>query len=80
MLLGRYIKTADVDNATNVCVINENAANELVGYRDCLGEQLSINGIKFTVVGVLEDNDDSLTAVFGSSSLAVYIRIRRSCA
>ena len=73
MLLGRYIKGADVENASSICVINENAAQELIGYSDCIGEEISINGIKFKVVGVLEDNDDSLTAVFSSNSLAVYI-------
>ena len=73
MLLGRYIKSADVENASSSCVINENAAQELIGYSDCIGEEISINGIKFKVVGVLEDNDDSLTAVFSSNSLAVYI-------
>ena len=73
MLLGRYIKSADVENASNICVINENAAQELIGFSDCIGEEISINGIKFKVVGVLEDNDDSLTAVFSSNSLAVYI-------
>ena len=73
MLLGRYIKSADVENASSICVINENAAQELIGYSDCIGEEISLNGVKFKVVGVLEDNDDSLTAVFSSSSLAVYI-------
>ena len=73
MLLGRYIKSADVENASNICVINENAAQELIGYSDCIGEEISLNGVKFKVVGVLEDNDDSLTAVFSSGSLAVYI-------
>ena len=73
MLLGRYIQRADVENASNICVINEKAAQELIGYSDCIGEEISINGIKFKVVGVLEDNDDSLTAVFSSNSLAVYI-------
>ena len=73
MLLGRYIKSADVENASSICVINEKAAQELIGYSDCIGEEISINGIKFKVVGVLEDNDDSLTAVFSSNSLAVYI-------
>ena len=73
MLLGRYIKSADVENASSICVINENAAQELIGYSDCIGEEISINGIKFKAVGVLEDNDDSLTAVFSSNSLAVYI-------
>ena len=73
MLLGRYIKSADVENASSICVINENAAQELIGYSDCIGEEISLNGTKFKVVGVLEDNDDSLTAVFSSNSLAVYI-------
>ena len=73
MLLGRYIKSADVENASNICVINENAAQELIGYSDCIGEEISLNGTKFKVVGVLKDNDDSLTAVFSSNSLAVYI-------
>ncbi len=73
ILLGRFIKTSDVDNHTQVCVINENAAEELVGYTDCLGEQISLNGTKYTVVGVLEDNESSLTAVFSSDSLVAYI-------
>ena len=73
MLLGRYIKSADVENTSNICVINENATQELIGYSDCIGEEISLNGVKFKVVGVLEDNDDSLTAVFSSNSLAVYI-------
>ncbi|MDO4842913.1 MAG: ABC transporter permease, partial [Phoenicibacter congonensis] len=73
MLLGRYIKSADVENGSNICAINENGARELVGYTDCIGESISLNGIRFTIVGILEDDDDSLTAVFGSSSLAVYI-------
>ena len=73
VLLGRFIKTSDVDNHTQVCVINENAAEELAGYTDCLGEQISLNGTKYTVVGVLEDNESSLTAVFSSDSLVAYI-------
>lgn len=73
VLLGRYIKSCDVDNHSNICVINETAATELIGYTDCLGELISLNGVKFTVVGVLEDNDDSLTAVFGSGTLTVHI-------
>ncbi len=73
VLLGRFIKTSDVDNHTQVCVINENAAEELVGYTDCLCEQISLNGTKYTVVGVLEDNESSLTAVFSSDSLVAYV-------
>ncbi len=73
LLLGRFIKTADVNSHTYVCVINETTATELVGYTDCLGAELSINGTKYTVVGVLEDSDSSLTSMFGSGSMVAYI-------
>ena len=73
LLLGRFIKSSDVDNHTYVCVINETTAEELIGYTDCLGEEISLNGMKFTVVGLLEDDDQSLTAAFGSGSLVAYI-------
>ena len=73
LLLGRFLKTADVDNHTNVCVISRTTAAELVGYTDCLGEQLSLEGTKYTIVGVLEDDDGSLTSVFGNGSLTAYI-------
>ncbi len=73
MLLGRFLKTADVTSHTNVCVINEYAATELIGYTDCLGTEISLNGTKYTVVGVLEDDDDSLTSMVSSGSMVAYI-------
>ncbi len=73
LLLGRFLKTADVNSHTNVCVINETTATDLVGYTDCLGAEISLNGTKYTVVGVLEDDDSSLTSLFGSGSLVAYI-------
>ena len=73
LLLGRFLKTTDVDNHSYICVINEAAATNIIGYLDCIGEEISINGTKFTVVGVLEDDEDSLTAVFGSDSIVAYI-------
>ncbi len=73
MLLGRFLKTADVTSHTNVCVINEYAATELIGYTDCLGAEISLNGTKYTVVGVLQDDDDSLTSMFSSGSMVAYI-------
>ena len=73
LLLGRFLKASDVDNHTDVCVINEAAAEKLVGYTDCLDVEISLSGRKFRVVGVLEDDEDSLTAVFGADSLVAYI-------
>ena len=73
LLLGRFIKETDVDNHTYVTVINEGLASELVGYSDCIGEEITINGTKFTVVGVIKDDDNSLTRQFSRDSLVAYI-------
>ncbi|MCC8129807.1 MAG: ABC transporter permease [Clostridiales bacterium] len=73
LLLGRFVKSSDVDNHTNICIINEAMATDIIGYTDCLGVEISLDGMKFTVVGVLEDDDDSLTSVFTSDSMVAYI-------
>ena len=73
LLLGRFIKSTDVENHSYVCVINETTATELIGYLDCVGKEISLNGMKFMVIGVLEDNDSSLTAAFSSGSMVAYI-------
>lgn len=71
--MGRWLKKTDVENHSYVCVINESAAEELIGYVDCVGQSISINSVKFAVVGVLADNDDSLTSVFSSGSMVAYL-------
>ena len=73
LLVGRFLKQADEENVSFVCVINETAATELVGYADCLGEDIRLNGQRFKVVGVLKDDDNSLTSAFRSGSLVAYI-------
>ena len=50
-----------MDSSTRVCVLNYNAAADFVGYVDCVGEEISFNGSKYTIVGVLTE-DESLTA------------------
>ena len=73
LAMGRFIKTSDVENHTYVCVINETAATELIGYVDCVDQAISLNGVEYTIVGVLSDNEDSLTSMMSSGSLAVYL-------
>ena len=72
LALGRFLKTSDVQNHTYVCVINETAATELIGYTDCVDQAISLNGVEYTIVGVLSDNEDSLTSMM-SGDLAVYL-------
>jgi len=73
LAMGRWLKTSDVENHTYVCVINETAATELIGYVDCVGQAISLDGVAYTIVGVLSDNEDSLTGMMTSGSLAVYL-------
>ena len=71
--MGRWLKAADVENHSYVCVINEAAAEKLIGYVDCVGQAISLNSVKYTIVGVLADDEDSLTAVFTAGSMVAYI-------
>ena len=73
LAMGRFLKTSDVTNHTYVCVINETAATELIGYVDCVDQAISLDGVTYTIVGVLSDNEDSLTSLMSSGSLAVYL-------
>ena len=73
LAMGRFLKTSDIENHTYVCVINETAATELIGYVDCVDQAIGLNGVEYTIVGVLSDNEDSLTSMMTSGSLAVYL-------
>lgn len=71
--MGRWLKQTDIDNSSYVCVINEAAATEMIGYEDCVGQTLSLNGVEYTVVGILKDDEDSLTSLLSFGSMAAYI-------
>ena len=73
LAMGRWLKNTDIKNSSYVCVLNETAAEELVGYVDCVGEAVSINSVKYTIAGVLKDDEDSLTAIFSSGTMVAYI-------
>lgn len=68
--LGRFLKQTDVDNNTRVCVLNYSAATELIGYEDCVGEEVSFDGMKYTVVGVLSDSESIMTSLTADSFTA----------
>ncbi len=73
LLFGRFLKSTDLENSTYVCVLSKGAAEALIGYADCLGHEISLDGIRFTVVGVLAEDEDSLTAAFSSGSAVAYV-------
>lgn len=73
LAMGRFLKTSDIENHTYVCVINETAATELIGYVDCVDQAISLDGVEYTIVGVLSDDEDSLTGMMTSGSVVVYL-------
>ena len=73
LAMGRWVKTSDVENHTYTCVINETAATELIGYVDCVNQAIRLNGVEYTIVGVLDNDEDSLTGIMTSGSLMVYL-------
>ena len=68
---GRFLKNTDVDNASRVCVLSKKAAEKIVGYTDCVGEDFSVDGMRYTVVGVL---GEKTSLVYSSGRMpAVYV-------
>ncbi|MEQ8155432.1 MAG: ABC transporter permease, partial [Clostridiaceae bacterium] len=51
---GRFITQRDVDNRYNVLVIGTETATNVFGYTNVVGNTMYVNGIEFTVVGVLK--------------------------
>ena len=72
LALGRFLNRADVENNTRVCIINNRAAVNLIGYVDCVGQELSFNGMKFTVVGVLSESEN-MVSTMSSGRMSAYI-------
>ncbi|MDP4118805.1 MAG: ABC transporter permease [Bacillota bacterium] len=67
---GRFLTYLDIVNKNRVCVIGTYQEKELFDGQDALGESISVNGKKFTVVGVLKEKAKSEES---SSDDVVYI-------
>lgn len=68
---GRFLKTTDIDNRTYVAVLSNDAATELFGQTDVVGQNFTLAGRSFTVVGVLADDTSLLSGMM--SQLTVYV-------
>jgi putative ABC transport system permease protein len=65
LLMGRTLAQTDCDNNSMVCVITEKMAKDKIGYFDCVGETFTIGDYDYTIVGVLDDNFNTLEAIVG---------------
>lgn len=59
---GRFLKKTDIENHTNVVVINAGLAIQVMGRMNVEGESISLNGVDYQIIGVLKaDENDSTT-------------------
>jgi ABC-type transport system, involved in lipoprotein release, permease component len=59
--MGRFINQRDLDNRYNVLVIGTETAENIFGYTNVVGSTMYVNGIEFTIVGVLKSEGTSTT-------------------
>ena len=67
---GRFLMKPDEDNHSNVIVINADMATEVMGRTNVVGETLRLNGRKFTIIGVLEKNENDFSSMMMGSYIA----------
>ena len=59
---GRFLNMTDVENHTNVAVVNAGFAINVMGRMDVVGETISLDGIDYQIIGVLAaDANDTTT-------------------
>ncbi|HEX6755533.1 MAG TPA: ABC transporter permease [Mycobacteriales bacterium] len=71
---GGFLRRSDVDTRRRVVVLGASAADRLFGDRDAVGRQVTIAGVRFRVIGVLQRTGTSSFAG-ADPDLTVYIPI-----
>jgi len=66
---GRYIMPIDVDTRQKVVLIGVEAAKTFFGEGNPIGKQVTLNGLPFTVVGLLEEKGESLLSSYDDKIL-----------
>jgi putative ABC transport system permease protein len=72
---GRRFGSVDIEQARNVCVINEKAIEELNLPIDAVGEFLLLSGRRFIIVGIVETIERSEMFGGGDTQTEMYIPI-----
>jgi putative ABC transport system permease protein len=57
---GRFFTEADLTHASRACVIGRDVVKALYPMRDPVGQELLLNGVPFTVIGLLEKKGSAL--------------------
>ncbi|MCM1107168.1 MAG: ABC transporter permease [Blautia sp.] len=75
---GRFLSYTDIRARNKVCVLGTYVSNKLFGGEDPVGQTLRIGNDKYTVVGLLEQKDDSTEYTRDDCIYAPYTTVGRS--
>ncbi len=70
---GRAFNPIDMENMARVCLIDSDMVNEFFYGVDPVGQNLYLNNLSFTVVGVLADGDDESISEMVSGTSDIYV-------
>ena len=69
---GRAVNSIDLDQSLRVCLISEELVETFFYGDDPIGQELYLDGMRFTVVGVLAaDADSSVSSMFSGSNAVI---------
>ena len=72
LLRGRAVNSIDLDQSLRVCLISEELVETFFYGDDPIGQELYLDGMRFTVVGVLAaDADSSVSSMFSGSNAVI---------
>ena len=74
---GRFLKNTDVENHTNVAVINAGLATDVLGRMNVVGETVSLNGVDYEIIGVLAARDSDSTTIQNYEAYIPYTSLIR---
>ncbi len=57
---GRYFSPSEINFGNNVAILGAEIASGVFGDKDPIGKQISIKGLKFTVIGVMKRQGENL--------------------
>ena len=72
LMSGRYFNITDVENHTNVAVISQDLAEDVMGSSRCIGENIQLSGVSYEIIGVTESSDSGNRRGGNSSSYRSY--------
>ena len=70
---GRFFKDPDIENHSNVAVIDYRLARDVMGRQDCVGESIKLNGKEFLIIGVLQDTQSDSAFGFAAGVYSAYV-------